>query len=50
MFEIRIMEYGKNEPFKVMFAKSERSAEKIQRGANINLNHEQFYIEIKEVN
>jgi hypothetical protein len=28
---------------------SERIAEKIERGANINLNHEEYYTEIEKV-
>jgi hypothetical protein len=45
---IKIMEHGKDEPFKTMEATSERMAEKIDRGANINLNHEKFYTTIEE--
>jgi len=45
---IKIMEHGKDEPEKIFTASSERSADRIDSGININLNHERFYTIITE--
>ena len=48
-YEVRIMQHGVDEPVKVMPASSERSADRIDSGVNINLNHEEYYTLIEEV-
>lgn len=48
MFQVKIMEFGKDEPVEIMEAVTERMADKIDRGVNINLNHDKFYTLVEE--
>lgn len=41
---VEIVEYATNAVVKRMGPMSERKAEKVERGAEINLNHERFYV------
>ena len=48
-FFVEIVKYDKQETVvKRMGPLSERQAEKVDRGANINLNHEDYYTRIVE--
>lgn len=48
-FFVEIVKYNKQETVvKRMGPLSERQAEKVDRGANINLNHEDYYTRIVE--
>jgi hypothetical protein len=42
-YYIEIVEYGTGEVIKRMGPKPERFADRIERGANINLNHDKYY-------
>lgn len=46
MFEILIREFNTSKVVRRLKASSEREAERIERGANINLDHKNFYTEI----
>lgn len=48
MFEIKIKEHSTGETIEVISSASLHSAEKIDRGININLNHDKYYTEIEE--
>lgn len=48
MFKIEIVERDTNEVVKTMTAETERSAERIERGVLINLNHEAFFARVTE--
>lgn len=51
MFKILIKSYEKDGIIEELEAcQSERIAEAIERGVNINLNHDKYYTEIVEVN
>ncbi len=45
---VEIVEYDTERVDKSMRCHSERDAEKVDRGANINLNHERFYTRIRQ--
>ena len=47
-YYIEVVEYESGEVVSRMEASSEREAEKIDRGVNINLNHENYYTRIME--
>ncbi len=47
-FYIEVIEYESGAVVSRMEASSERRAEKIDRGVNINLNHEDYYTRIVE--
>ena len=48
MFYVEIVEYGNEEVVKVVEAINEKQAKKVERGMNINLNHEEFFTRIVE--
>ena len=45
-FEVHIIERSTNKVIKKLRGGTERRAEKVERGANINLDHEKFYTTI----
>lgn len=48
-YYVEIIEFGEEKPGTVMGPfDTERHAEKVDRGANINLNHDNFYTRIRE--
>lgn len=47
-WKVRIVNSKTKEVSAEMEAHSERAAEKIERGASINLNHEEYHIEVIE--
>ena len=47
-YYIEVVEFESGEVVSRMEASSERTAEKIDRGVNINLNHENYYTRITE--
>jgi hypothetical protein len=48
MFSVNIIEIETDSLIETIPAPSERAAERIERGININLNHDKYYTEIKE--
>lgn len=48
-YEVLIVKYGTEETVEVMGPMSLRRAERVDDGANINLDHENFYTKIVEV-
>jgi hypothetical protein len=48
MAAVEIVERGTDKVVKRIPCASERAAEKVERGANINLNHDGFYTRIVE--
>lgn len=49
MYKIKIIEHDTDKVINVLTASTEHKAEKIDRGININLNHERFYTLIEEI-
>lgn len=48
MWKVEIVSYDTGEVVKTMDAESERQADRIDRGVNINLNHEKFFTRVVE--
>ncbi|WP_033829103.1 hypothetical protein [Bacillus andreraoultii] len=46
MYLVQIIRKSTNEVVQEMEAKSERIAEQVERGANINLNHDEYFTQI----
>ena len=40
---VQVIEYATSEVVKEIPCENERSAERVERGVNINLNHDQFF-------
>lgn len=49
MYEVRVIEYLSEEVVKRIPCDSERKADKVDSGLNINLDHDRFYTVIDEV-
>ena len=47
-FYVEIWKHGEEEPDTIMGPMSERRAESVDSGANINLNHDEYYTIIVE--
>ena len=45
-YYVEIVEFGTKEIVKRIECKSERQADKVDNGANINLNHDKYYTRI----
>ena len=50
MFTIEIVKTDTDEVVKTMTAPTQRQAERIERGANINLNHADYHTVVKDSN
>lgn len=48
MYKVQIKRYGTDEVVEEIKADSERAAERVDDGVNINLNHDRFYTVIVE--
>ena len=49
MFKVRIRKIENGEVVKEMESQSLRAAERIERGALINLNKDKYYVDVEEV-
>lgn len=49
-YEVQIIDADTDKVIDAIPAKTEHSAERIERGVNINLNHEKYYTQIKQTN